>query len=264
MDEFFDYPSMKELFAINKGIEFIDEQRYIRLLQGGNAHIVRDTKSRCEIEINQVRELSTVNKPLVVERGACDLFLIDDLDKSNSFYKEVGSVFNNHEYNKVSIKQAFSTRYPHVHRASKIVGVHIRQGSVADYVFGNFFGAWKNSDITKYPIFPQFKDSSKNLSAYKSNAPPIETFIDAMKAYEASVMFFVCADRIGTLLYLYQKFPNRILMNSLVLPTKNPGTEAALSDFLMLSKCDELVVSSIGSFSVVADNIRRTPMQNIY
>jgi hypothetical protein len=256
---------MQKLFAIDKKeVNFIDEVRYNHLLQDPRTHLVNDPNPRCEIEIKNLRELSTVkNKHMVVARSACDLFLNDTLKQDNTFYKEVGSVFNNTAYKSVSVKEAFSSQYPHVHTASKIVGVHIRQGSVTDYVFGNFFGAWENSDTTNSPIFPQFKDACKNLSAYHKNAPPIETFIDAMNEYDESVMFFVCADRIGTLLYLYQKFPNRILLNPLVLPTERPDTKAAILDFTMLSKCDELIVSSRGSFSTEASIIRRAPIQEI-
>jgi len=63
MDEFFDHPSMKELFAINKGIEFIDEQRYIRLLQGG----VRTLSATRNLVARSI-SIKFVNSPQLISR----------------------------------------------------------------------------------------------------------------------------------------------------------------------------------------------------
>lgn len=262
-DTFFDYKSMKELFGIDD-LDFISTDEYddIKLKHHDDIYYIKRDENSCETGDHlNIQQLSKTKNKMLSLDATCDV-LNDELNEDNDFYKLVPSVFNDYEYEKITIRQRFS-RNPFIKGAGKIVGVHIRQGSIADYVNGNFFGTWNNSDKTNYPLFPQFKDRRKNLSAYHPSAASIEDFIEAMNRYDKSTMFFICSDRIGTLLYLYQKFPNRILMNPLVMPNKKPNSRVALQDLLTLSKCDEIIISGIGSFSFEASMIRKVPIINI-
>ena len=196
-DHGFDHESMKELFEIHD-ICFISREHFedIKRKQNDMFHI-QNLDKRCETKI-ELKDLTNINTALYSK--SCDIYN-QSLDEDNTFYKDVKSVFNNKAYHNVSIHDHFKKN-----NGTKVVGVHIRQGSVADYVFGNFFGKWENSNKAMSPYFPQFKKKDMNLSTTHPKAKPLEEYIDAMRKYDPSVMFFICADRIGTLIYLYQIF----------------------------------------------------------
>lgn len=255
-DAFFDYHSMKSLFKIKK-IEFITIKQFEKLKQSSITTIT-NLDQKCETEIN-VHNLLQIRTQLYTQ--SCDIYN-DDLLQARSFYVDIKSVFNDKIYRQTNIRQHFKHN-PRITSCSKVVGVHVRQGSIADYKFGNFFGKWDNRDESMCPFFPQFYDESRNLSATHPSAPPIEKYIQCMREYDESVVFFVCSDRIGTLLYLYQLFPGRVVINPLTLPDDKPNSKYALQDFLMLSKCDEMIVTQIGSFSTEASFIRNIPIYQI-
>ena len=255
-DAFFDYPSMKRLFKITR-IDFITEKQFKKLKQSSLTTITNLDK-KCETEVD-IHNLLQTRTQLYTQ--SCDIYN-DDLLEARSFYVDINSVFNDKTYRQTDIRQHFKHN-PRMKNCNKVVGVHVRQGSIADYKNGNFFGEWDNRDESMCPFFPQFYDESRNLSATHPSAPPIEKYIQQMRDYDESVMFFVCSDRIGTLLYLYQIFPGRVVMNPLTLPDDKPNSKYALQDFLMLSKCDELIVTQIGSFSTEASFIRNIPMFQI-
>lgn len=257
IDDGFDHPDIKHLFKM-KNINCISREEFERIKSRQcQLFTINNLEQRCESHVDIV-ELKTINTALYT--NSCDIYNAD-IDKDTSFYRDVSSVFNNKDYRR-SIRQDFK-QVKNIETCSKIVGVHIRQGSVADYIYGNFFGHWDNKDLTMQPFFPQFEDKSKNLSATHPKAKPLEDYIDVMLSYDSSVMFFLCADRIGTLIYLHQIFPGRIVMNDLKLPSENPDSEYGLKDFLSLSKCDEIVVSKVGSFSEEASKVRNVPIIKI-
>lgn len=250
-DMFFDYQSMKRLFKITN-MDFITEAQFNKIRKGSMTNIT-NIDQKCETHVD-IHNLLQTKSQLYTE--TCDIYN-DDLYTARSFYTNVRSIFNNDAYRKFDIKKYFKKN------CSKVVGVHIRQGSIADYTNGNFFGEWDNRDKTMCPYFPQFENESQNLSATHPKAPPIEKYIQKMREYDESVMFFICSDRIGTLLYIHQLFPGRVVMNPLTLPDNKPNSKVALQDFFMLSKCDELVVTQIGSFSTESSFIRNIPMIQI-
>ena len=255
-DAFFDCPSMKRLFKISK-IDFITENEF-KKLKKNSLTTITNLDQKCETEVD-VQNLLQTHTQLYTQ--SCDIYN-DDLKQARSFYLDIKSVFNDKAYRQTDIRHYFKHNI-RIKSCSKVVGVHVRQGSVADYKYGNFFGKWDNQDDSMCPYFPQFYDESRNLSATHPRAPPIEKYIQQMRDYDESVVFFVCADRIGTLLYLYQLFPGRVVINPLTLPDDKPNSKYALQDFLMLSKCDELIVTQIGSFSTEASFIRNIPMYQI-
>tara|TARA_Y100000996_G_C22535895_1_gene648266 strand:- start:984 stop:2036 length:1053 start_codon:yes stop_codon:yes gene_type:complete len=262
-DEGFDHDSMKELFGI-EDIIFLTNQEF-KLFQRdkekkGLFQKVRRDENICNTNVNMdiVKKLNE-NKDNVLYFKSCGLHFDKQYDyiyKNYSFYNEVKSFLTK---NTESIQSHFN-----INPNTKVVGIHIRQGSISDYIKGNFFGKWDNSDKTLKPFFPQFKDKSKNLSAYHPKAPPIEYFINIMNQYDTSVKFFICSDRTGVLLYLHQLYPDRILMNPLIIQNDLPNSLYGFKDFLMLSKCDEIIATGVGSFSTEAYKIRNIPIKRVW
>lgn len=259
----FDYKSMKELFGIEDIIclsqeEFKAFQKYKE--NQGLFHKIRRDSKLCNTNVNMdvVYNLHG-NKDNVLYFKSCGL----------NFDKQYDFIYNNHAFYK-EVKSYITTNTETIHKhfdispSTKIVGIHIRQGNIADYIKGNFFGRWENSDKTMKPYFPQFKDKSKNLSAYHPEAPPIEYFMNIMDKYDSSVKFFICSDRTGVLLYLHQKYPGRILMNPLIVQNDLPNSFYGFQDFLMLSKCDEIIATGVGSFSTEAYKIRDVPIKRVW
>lgn len=269
-DHGFDHHSIRELLELSD-IKSIHESafkmiRKNKLKQGLLKYIKRDIHiGKCETIINDSRmhELKNTRSNVLIYFKTCDFLFEGSLQHfkfDRSFYTETPSIFTK---NKETLRSMFSQN-KNIHRASRIVGIHIRQGNVNDYIKGNFFGKWDNSDMTMAPYFPQFLDQSKNLSAYHPRAPPMEYFIRLIDSYDESVIFFVCSDRIGTLIYLYQKYPNRILMNPIVLQNELPDTAYGLKDLVALSKCDEIIATGIGSFSTESAVIRNIPLKRVW
>ena len=135
------------------------------------------------------------------------------------------------------------------------IGLHIRQGSVSDWHFGNFFGAWKDDKLENpdmEPHFCCFANKNKNLSSCPGNETVIETFMDAMDLEPSDVRFFVASDRTGCTLYLHQHYPNRILTTGIKIHDSKPDTFYGFMDWYCLAMCDSLIVSQISSFSYEA------------
>lgn len=262
-DEGFDHQSMKELFGID-GIVCLSQEEFKAFQKykdnQGVFHKIRRDGKICNTNINMdvVYNLNK-NKENILYFKSCGL----------NFDKEFAFIYNDYSFYK-DVKTYLTTDTKTIHKhfdispSTKIVGIHIRQGNIADYIKGNFFGIWDNSDKTMKPFFPQFADKSKNLSAYHPKAPPIEYFMNIMNKYDSSVKFFICSDRTGVLLYLYQKYPGRILMNPLIMQNDLPNSSYGFQDFLMLSKCDEIIATGIGSFSTEAYKIRNVPIKRVW
>lgn len=263
-DTFFDHKSMKVLFDIDN-ILFIKTED-LKSFQAHKIkeklfHKIKQKKGICETRINdEMKEILELNKNKenVLYIESCGLIFDDKELKNNdnSFYKEVSSYFTK---NNLDIKKHFN-----ISSSTKVVGIHIRQGSVSDYLQGNFFGKWENSNKMIKPYFPYFKDNRKNLSAIHHRAPPIEYFINIMEQYDKSVKFFICSDRTGVLLYLHQIFPDRILMNPLIIQTEFPNSDYGFKDLFMLSLCDEIIATGIGSFSREASIVRDIPIKMVW
>lgn len=269
-DHGFDHHSIRELLELSD-IESIHESafkiiRKNKLKQGLLKYIKRDIHiGKCETIVNEsrIQELKNTKSNVLIYFKTCDFLFkgsFQHLEYDRSFYTEAPSIFTK---NKETLRSMFSQN-KNIHRASRIVGIHIRQGNVNDYKKGNFFGSWDNSDTTMAPYFPQFLDQSKNLSAYHPSAPPMEYFMRLIDSYHESVIFFVCSDRIGTLIYLHQKYPNRILMNPIVLQNELPNTAYGLKDLIALSKCDEIIATGIGSFSRECAVINNRPFKKVW
>tara|TARA_Y100000389_G_C17023409_1_gene299938 strand:- start:28 stop:495 length:468 start_codon:yes stop_codon:yes gene_type:complete len=143
------------------------------------------------------------------------------------------------------------------------IGVHVRQGNVNDWERGFFFNdEWKDiskRDPTSAPLMCCFKDETKNLSACTSNVTHLERYIEKMNEFPNAV-FFVCSDRPGCLLYLYQKFPNRILSNPPSVEKATIDTDSGMKDFICLSKCTTILCSKLSTFCNEASRINSIPV----
>lgn len=263
VDDGFDETSMQDLLKF-KDIQSVHESVFKPIFkdrseQGRVMYIKRDIHiGKCETIINEERmtRLKALSPNVIIYFKTCDFIFKDNyvhLNEDRSFYTEQQATLlhpsNSQEKNNTS---------------QKIVGVHVRQGNLNDYRKGNFFAQWDNRDKTMKPFFPQFKDSRKNLSSVHSLAPPLENFMKVMDSYDESVKFFVCSDRIGTLIYLYQKYPERVLLNPLVINTDLPDSKQGLKDFTRLSQCDEIIATGIGSFSVEAALVNNVPIKQVW
>lgn len=141
----------------------------------------------------------------------------------------------------------------------RVVGVHIRQGNVNDWERGYFFNdEWKDikqREPDSAPHFCCYDDKNKNLSACTSNVQNLDGFIKRMKKYPTDTHFFVCSDRVGCIIHLYQLFPNRITSNNVEMEGEQLDIYKSMQDFLSLAACDEIIVSDVSSFSDEAKRI---------
>ena len=150
--------------------------------------------------------------------------------------------------------------------SAKMVGIHVRQGSVIDWKSGYFFSDdWDDISTREPESAPYFcchEDRSKNLSACSSThwLQPIEKYIAKMRSYPPDTKFYVASDRVGCAIYLYQTFPGRIFMNDIKLEDGFVHVERDYVDFYCLSMCTEIVVSKVSSFSDEARRVRDIPI----
>lgn len=190
-----------------------------------------------------------------------DLKLFEDVGKKPIFVKacelDIKGVNMNDRgiykiwkpYIDVKTQQIIKNIKKHKH----VVGVHIRQGNVNDWDRGYFFNdEWKDikhKQPDSAPHFCCYDSKVKNLSACTSNIQPLDGFIKEMKKYRKDTRFYVCSDRVGCVIHLYQLFPGRILSNDIEMETKDLDIYKSMQDFLCLSKCSQIIVSNISSFS---------------
>lgn len=175
---------------------------------------------------------------------ACHL-RVDGLADSSAFYRHVRP--------KQRLRDALA---PLSARLQDCVGVHIRQGSIADYRKGNFFGAWDNSS-RKDPVGCCVA-GSETPSLCPSSAPKLDVFVDGMRRYPGDTAFFVASDRPGCIQRLHAEFPGRIL-HLPVRVERELDTFRGMCDFLALSACRELLVTRVSSFSDEAAAVRGIP-----
>jgi hypothetical protein len=172
---------------------------------------------------------------------------IPDLTIENIFYKQLKPTYKVMQRIEPTLNKFVG---------KTVVGVHIRQGSIGDYYYGNFFGDWDNKD-DKPPTMCCYKDKTKNLSTCPESAPHLERFIDAMKKETSADYFFICSDRPGCLLVLEQEFPQRLLYNNLSI-TYNIDSFNAFCDWYCLSQCSKLILTGISSFSGEALKVKNS------
>jgi len=128
------------------------------------------------------------------------------------------------------------------------VGVHIRQGSIPDYQYGQFFGTWDSDKEKGLPTACCHQNRALNKSPCTRHAPVIEKFIKIMKTMSEDTVFFVCSDRPGCIDVLERAFPGRIISNTWV-DTSTNDAFGAFCDWWCLSRCQTLICSGMSSFS---------------
>jgi hypothetical protein len=229
--------SMKKLF----GIRLRHIPLFIfKLLYENNCRLFR-FNDQCTLK-HKVKEFEDVKKQNMFIK-ACDLN-IKGVDLSGR------DIYDNWEpYNDLKTQSIMRQIKKHSH----VVGVHIRQGNVNDWDRGYFFNdEWKDIKIKEPDSAPHFccyDSKEKNLSSCTSNIQPLDVFINKMKTYPKETTFYVCSDRVGCVIHLYQLFPGRILSNEIEMETSQLNIYKSMQDFLCLSKCHEIIVSNISSFS---------------
>lgn len=175
--------------------------------------------------------------------SACALN-IEGLRESGEFYK------------RVRIKPSLATEVEPLLqslRARQCVGIHIRQGSLSDYTQKYFFGKW-TQEPGRFPT--ECCDTSKKDDAVTcpQKAVVLDRFIEKMRAYPSDTAFYVASDRPLCVDRLTHEFPGRVVH---IPPHTEQVVDArrGMTEFLALSQCRELVVSSVSSFSREAAKI---------
>lgn len=175
---------------------------------------------------------------------ACQL-RVDGLESSGDFYRLVRP--------KRRVREALA---PLAALLGRCVGVHIRQGSIADFRKGNFFGAWDNSSRDD-PI-GCCVEGAETPALCPPSAPKLHVFIQKMQQYPEDTAFFVASDRPGCIQRLHAAFPGRIL-HLPVQTERELDTFRGMCDFMALAACRELVVTRVSSFSEEAAVVRGIP-----
>jgi len=199
------------------------------------------------------------HKKIGPDEGKCELTLTSKQIKEIAEFN--GDVYIDGVCNILSHEENLDTRtmwimYPFHLKTNDVVGVHIRQGSLADYQYKNFFGAWQTheSRLPGPPHYCCFKDISKNKSSCPSNIQHLEGFVDAMRAYGPLQRFCVVTDRPGCSIDIHSLFPNQIEDMNVFIGQKT-DTTTAVKDWSSLATCKEIIVSDISSFSYEASRV---------
>lgn len=200
------------------------------------------------------------HKKIGPDEGKCELTLTSKQIKEIAKFN--GDVYIDGVCNILSHEVNLDTRtmwiiHPfHLKQNDVVVGVHIRQGSLADYEYQNFFGAWQTheSRLPGPPYYCCFKDISKNKSSCPSNIQHLDGFVDTMRAYGPLQKFRVVADRPGCSIDIHSLFPNQIEDMNVFIGSKTDTTTAA-NDWSLLATCNEIIVSDISSFSYEASRV---------
>ena len=245
--------TMKKLF----GIPFVHMPLFLFNLVYARSCVTIKYNTECTLQydINEIVEKSKRKNVLMI---GCEVS-IKNIDMNDRTLYKLWNPYKD-DVTKSLIRRIKSYR-------GKVIGVHVRQGNVNDWDRGYFFNEeWrdiKNKEPESAPNFCCYEDKSKNLSACTSNVQGLEGFIKKMKTYNQDVHFFVCSDRTGCLLHLYQLFPNRIISNVVEMETAEIDIYKSMQDFLALSECDEIMVTNVSSFSGEASMVHGVPVHNI-
>tara|TARA_Y100000389_G_C17470688_1_gene530392 strand:+ start:2471 stop:3430 length:960 start_codon:yes stop_codon:yes gene_type:complete len=245
--------TMKKLF----GIPFLHIPMYLFILIYSRTCVTIKYNVECTLkyDIQEIVDKSVGRNVLMI---GCEV----NINKINMEDRSLYDIWNPYKDNNTNtlINQIKSHN-------GKVIGVHIRQGNINDWERGYFFSEeWrgiKDKEPESAPHFCCYEDKSKNLSACTSNVQGLEGFIREMKKYPKDVKFFICSDRTGCMLHLYQLFPQRIISNSVDIETPKLDIYKGMQDFLALSECDEIIVTNVSSFSKEASMIRNIPVRRI-
>jgi len=198
------------------------------------------------------------DKKIYPDDGKCELFLTSEQIKEIAEFN--GDVYIDGVCHIQSNENLDTCKMWKMHpfhmNQNDLVGVHIRQGSLADYEYKNFFGEWqtKESRLPGPPYYCCFKDKSKNTSSCPSNIQPLDDFVDAMKSYGPKQKFCVVTDRPGCSIEIHRLFPGQI-QDMHVFISQNTDAQTAANDWLSLATCKEIIVSNISSFSYEASRV---------
>lgn len=198
------------------------------------------------------------DKKIYPDDGRCELFLTSEQIKEIAEFNGdvyIDGVCHIQSNENLDTREMWKMHPFHMNQ-NNLVGVHIRQGSLADYEYKNFFGEWqtKESRLPGPPYYCCFKDKSKNTSSCPSNIQHLDDFVDAMKSYGPSQNFCVVTDRPGCSIEIHRLFPGQI-QDMTVFISQNTDAQTAANDWSLLASCKEIIVSDISSFSYEASRV---------
>ena len=215
-----------------------------------NHKVVEYNQEDCTM-YNSASQWNDINHYDDILIHACGLIPYDGLPITDRFYK---ALMPNDKVNSI-IKPVMDRINECRENGQQVIGVHIRQGSIKDYETGYFFGPWDNSK-KHVPALCCFDDTTKNACSCPDAAPGIEGFHRAMKNHK-NVVYFVCSDRPGCVLYLEQEYSGKLIYNPNALRIEHDvDTVSAFCDWYCLSQCDHLILTNVSSFSTEAIRYR--------
>lgn len=188
--------------------------------------------SKCEITVS-IDEITSVKGNIYIS-GACHVFCKEhDLDTNH--------MWSMHKFYKPQ---------------TDIVGIHIRQGSLTDYAYKNFFGEWNTEESRKggEPYYCCFENKNNNFSSCPSNIQNFEAFEHIMRNYPSSQKFIVVSDRPGCVIEMHKRFPGQIMEQTIRIG-RETDMESTCNDWINLATCKEIIISNISSFSYEASRV---------
>lgn len=233
-DKGYDSPHLKDLFDV-PGIEYRDA------IPPNTPLLKFNVENDCMIRtsVAEIQQASVRNGRVAIK--TCG-FKSDnkELDGGALMYKKMTP--------RPEILEACGDALRALRETKNTVGVHIRQGSIPDYQYGQFFGNWDSSDKGRLPTACCHQDRAMNTSPCTRHAPVIEKFVKIMRTMPEDAVFFVCSDRPGCIDVLKKAFPGRIVTNAWV-DTSTNDAFGAFCDWWCLSRCKKLICSGMSSFS---------------
>ena len=179
IDEGFDHPSLTAL----AGLPFCHisrksfERMNLPMLTHNDSCILRIPRTDLDIY---------ANRSFCIQGCAVEITDETHLNESNTMYKLL----------KFNLPPEYHSMFASIRNNPKVIGVHIRQGSVNDWSRGYFFNEneWKDIQNLKPETSPQFccfEEASINLSACTSSVVAVDKYINRMKQFASDTVFFV-------------------------------------------------------------------------
>ena len=177
---------------------------------------------------------------------------ITGLNETNRFYESI--IPTN------IVRQRIQKTLDEIMRTNAI-GVHIRQGTIADLNKSIFFGEWTEERSNMLPVF--CCNERFDTSSCPDSAPRLERFVEAMRQEGSNKTFFICSDRPGCFLSLEQIFNKRILYNAIEVEYTANALNA-FCDWYCLSHCSKIIASGVSSFSSEATKMKGLLSKSIH
>tara|TARA_Y100001936_G_scaffold247197_1_gene292564 strand:+ start:2112 stop:3053 length:942 start_codon:yes stop_codon:yes gene_type:complete len=139
------------------------------------------------------------------------------------------------------------------------IGLHLRQGDIADARDNHFFGKWTLENVKSESDLPCCSDTNRDLPACPSNIETIDKRLKSIKKEEIDekTKIWVATDRRNCI----EKFEEKLKPASVIYCNNENATErdmrVALVDMYMLAECNRFFGSYISSFTTEVEVIRK-------